>query len=405
MAIWIDISLISLVVALAALWPLLRAKSARFDDISDGAGDAIAVEKRLYQQRLSELESDISRGVLEQGAAQEARAELGRALIASAEKSNDTTSKDKVFIQPLLIVWLVLAIGAAYGVYAKIGAPALHGQPILSLAQATADREEIATAIERVEAQMAKTPDDVRGWQVLAPIYRRMGENNKAINAHRRILELNGPSVETQTELAELLLLVEGEANRQEAKQLLTAAQKMLPGEVKPRFLLAVIAMQENRFDLATTLWSELLAGVAADDPAETWMEIAREGLLQAQANGADGVADTDDPSAPNPSREDIEAVGALSPADRQELIKNMVETLGQRLQTEGGTVAEWQRYIRSLAVLGEGLQAVDARDRALENLSDPAERAAIEALADELGLAQLGSGVTGDELTLEGAQ
>lgn len=396
MAIWIDISLVSLLVALAAMWPLLRRSAHSSAADTNEADEAIAVEKRLYQQRLSELEADIARGVLDEGAAQEARAELGRSLIASAERAETFTPKNNRFILPILTVMVLLAIGSAFGVYWNIGAPDLHGQPIASVASATADQAEIQTAIAQVEEQMRKTPDDVRGWRVLAPIYRRMGESDKAIHALRQILALDGPTVEAQTELAEMLLLVEGEANRNEAKQLLELARKSLPNEVKPRFLLAVIAMQENEFELASALWRGLLVDFeGADGAEEAWVEIAREGLVQAQANGAPAAetfgdaSEPVDPTAPNPTQEEVEAIGALSTSDRQELIKNMVESLGQRLQNEGGTLAEWQRYIRSLTVLGETQQAEDARDLALENLTDPTERASLETLANELGLAQ----------------
>lgn len=394
MAIWIDISLISLLVAAAALWPLLRRSTHSSAADTTEADEAIAVEKRLYQQRLNELDADIARGVLDEGAAQEARAELGRALLASAERAVSLSPQNSKFIQPILIVMVLLAIGCAYGVYWKIGAPTLHGQPIQSIESASADQVEIQTAIVQVEEQMLKTPDDVRGWRVLAPIYRRMGESDKAIHALHQILALDGPTVEAQTELAEMLLLVEGDANRNEAKQLLGAARETLPNEVKPRFLLAVIAMQENEFDLASELWRGLLTDLDSNGgPEETWVEIAREGLVQAQAaetaTDATAGAAQIDPTALNPTPEEIEAIGSLNTSDRQEVIKNMVESLGQRLQNEGGTLAEWQRYIRSLTVLGETQQAEDARDLALENLSDPTERSELEALANELGLAQ----------------
>lgn len=393
MSIWIEITLVSLLVASASLWPVFRRASKNVNPVQSEDDSAIGVEKRLYQQRLSELEADIARGALDENAAQEARAELGRSLIASAEQTTQSGPKRDFFAAPLLTVTVLLAIGAAYGLYAKIGAPTLHNQLAQSTDLIGEEQVSVETAIERVEKQMQQTPNDVRGWQVLAPIYRRLGENEKAINAMRQILALAGPTVANQTELAELLLLVDGPANRAEAVTLLNAARQSAPDEIRPQFMLAIVAMQEERFEQASALWSALLARVGQDVEAdEAWVSIAREGLTQARAQSGDaaqtfGAETPAEPETLGPSQSDITNAGQMSADERQDMIKNMVESLDQRLQTEGGSVAEWQQLVRALNVLGQSERAAQALTMALENLTEETDRQAMEIFATELGL------------------
>ncbi len=55
------------------------------------------------------------------------------------------------------------------------------------------------------------------------------------------------------------------------------------------------------------------------------------------------------------------EPIAAMPPAERRAMIEQMVAGLDQRLKTQGGTIDEWLRLIRSYAVLGDTAQAKSA--------------------------------------------
>ena len=46
--------------------------------------------------------------------------------------------------------------------------------------------------VAQVEAHLAKNPNEGRGWEVVAPIYLRMGRFEDAVKARRIALALNG---------------------------------------------------------------------------------------------------------------------------------------------------------------------------------------------------------------------
>jgi cytochrome c-type biogenesis protein CcmH len=76
----------------------------------------------------------------------------------------------------------------------------------------------------------------------------------------------------------------------------------------------------------------------------------------------------SDDPpaAAAGPSEDEMAAAAELDPAEREEMIRGMVEGLASRLASEGGPAADWARLVTSLAVLGdtERAQAILAEAR-----------------------------------------
>jgi cytochrome c-type biogenesis protein CcmH len=76
------------------------------------------------------------------------------------------------------------------------------------------------------------------------------------------------------------------------------------------------------------------------------------------------------------------------TPAQREAMIRGMVEGLDERLRREGGDVAGWMRLARSRMVLGERDKAVAALDAAAERFRGDAKALdAIAAARKELGL------------------
>lgn len=72
----------------------------------------------------------------------------------------------------------------------------------------------------------------------------------------------------------------------------------------------------------------------------------------QAEAAGLTGAEPT--PAPKGPTAEQVEQAAEMTPEERQEMIRAMVEGLNDRLATEGGTADEWARLIGALGTLGE---------------------------------------------------
>lgn len=94
----------------------------------------------------------------------------------------------------IFIIFPILVVGS----YIVVGSPNFTPQPPPS---------PIELMLFKAEAHLIKTPDDLRGWQAVAPVYSRLGQFNKAVMAYREILRLEGENEVNTLNLAENLLL------------------------------------------------------------------------------------------------------------------------------------------------------------------------------------------------------
>jgi cytochrome c-type biogenesis protein CcmH len=131
-----------------------------------------------------------------------------------------------------------------------------------------------------------------------------------------------------------------------EAETALRAAlQRDLTNELA-RYLVGEMFLQGGRFDQAFRFWRPLLED---SNPAAPWVPAIREriGMVADLAGYSYEV-----PAGSGPSAGDVAAAAEMSPEDRQAMIEGMVAQLSDRLASEGGDVEDWDRLIRSLAVL-----------------------------------------------------
>jgi cytochrome c-type biogenesis protein CcmH len=90
----------------------------------------------------------------------------------------------------------------------------------------------------------------------------------------------------------------------------------------------------------------------------------------------------------PSPSRDQVQAAQAMNPADRQAMIRGMVDGLAAKLKANPKDEAGWLRLIRARQVLGDAAAARTARDQALAAFTgDAAAQGRIRAAAVEMGL------------------
>jgi len=81
-------------------------------------------------------------------------------------------------------------------------------------------------------------------------------------------------------------------------------------------------------------------------------------------------------------------AAAELSPEQRSDMVRGMVERLAARLQRDGSDVEGWLRLVRAYAVLGQRDEAQSAAAAARRALAaDPEKIRRIDALVKDLGL------------------
>jgi cytochrome c-type biogenesis protein CcmH len=211
------------------------------------------------------------------------------------------------------------------------------------------------------------------------------GELQAAVRVQERLLALLGDGAQSNDH-ANLALALVAEAQgyvSPEAEAALRASLQADMGNELSRYLVGEMFLQGGRYDQTFRFWRPL-----AEDgsPSAPWTQSIRERIGQVAELA--GVQYAPPAAGPGPSAEDMAAAGDMTPEERQQMIEGMVAQLSDRLATDGGTVVEWNRLIRSLAVLERLDDAQKIYDEAKQKFEGrPAELSFLRLAAVETGL------------------
>ncbi|MDR7222641.1 c-type cytochrome biogenesis protein CcmI [Aminobacter aminovorans] len=374
MLFWIIAAVLTLGASLAVLLPLTRQTRAR-DDASH--------DLEVYRDQLGEVDRDAARGLIAASDAEQARAEIARRIIKlDAENAREPRKASQ--LGPRLVGMIaVLAVPLlSWSVYTAIGSPTVPSQPLSArLSQKPADSS-VDELIARAEAHLVANPSDGRGWDVLAPVYLRIGRANDAVTAYRNAIRILGSTTARQAGLGEAIAGAAGGIVTSDARLAFEAALKLEPTDAKARYFLALALAQEGKIADAAAAWRLLAASLPADSPwrAATDQAIAQAEVRTAPAKQAAG--------APGPNQDDIDAAASMSSGDRTAMIEGMVATLDEKLRQNPRDPEGWLRLVRSYQVLGKTDLAQDALGRAYTALGrDSEDGRKLAELAGSLGL------------------
>lgn len=374
MLFWIIAAVLTLGASLAVLLPLTRQSRAK-DDASH--------DLEVYRDQLGEVDRDAARGLIAPSDAEQARAEIARRIIKlDAEIAREPRKASQ--LGPRLVGMIaVLAVPLlSWSVYTAIGSPTVPSQPLSArLSQKPADSS-VDELIARAEAHLVANPSDGRGWDVLAPVYLRIGRANDAVTAYRNAIRILGSTTARQAGLGEAIAGAAGGIVTSDARLAFEAALKLEPTDAKARYFLALALAQEGKIADAAAAWRLLAASLPADSPwrAATDQAIAQAELRTAPAKQAAG--------APGPNQDDIDAAASMSSGDRTAMIEGMVATLDEKLRQNPRDPEGWLRLVRSYQVLGKTDLAQAALGRAYAALGrDSDDGRKLTELAGSLGL------------------
>ncbi len=203
--------------------------------------------------------------------------------------------------------------------------------------------------VEGLAARLEEDPNDRQGWLRLAQSYEVLGEPAKAAAARAR---------------AETVGTASASAPRGPSQEDMAAAAEMAP---------------EDRKAMIRGMVEGLAARLEEDpDDRDGWLRLARsyevlgepERAAEARAR-ADAAASATAEAPRGPSEEDIAAAAEMAPEDRMAMVRDMVEGLAARLETNPDDRQGWLRLARSYEVLGEYDRALDALAGAARRFPD----------------------------------
>jgi cytochrome c-type biogenesis protein CcmH len=365
MTLWFVLVLMTAAAAFAVLWPLARNTPVRL-------GGDVAV----YRDQLDEIQRDRATGLIGEAEAEAARVEVSRRLIAAADAAEAEKPADSksalVHRRVTAIAGLVLLPAGALALYLTLGSPDLPGEPLAQRVQSPVLTNDIQTMVAAVENHVAKNPNDGKGWEVLGPVYMRLGRYDDAVRAWRNAIAINGSSAERKANYGEAVVAAANGVVTEEAKAAFDRALKIDPDNVMARFYKGMAADQDGHRAEAEKIWNDLIAGAPPNAP---WIEVVRRALARNAPAGR-----------PGPSAADMAAAAKMSGDQQSQMIHGMVARLADKLKADGSDLAGWEQLLRAYVVLGEREKAHAAAADARKALaSDPDKLRRLDAVIKDL--------------------
>ena len=380
MALWFPLALMTAAAVFIVLWPLGRAR------LATASGGDLAV----YRDQMRELERDRTAGLIGSAEAEAARVEISRRLLAAADAEGQAPSASLApWRRRFIAVAALIALPfGAVALYLALGFPGLPDQPLAARTNGPENRS-IAALVAQVEDRLERNPQDGRGWEVLGPVYMRLGRFDDAVKARRHAVRLLGASPTREADLGEALVAAANGVVTADAKAAFDRALALDARDPRAKFFAGLAAQQDGNDAKAAAIWRDLLAHAPADAP---WANIVRQSLARLENAKPQ-------PATPGPGAADVAAAADKSPEARVQMVRGMVERLAERLARDGSDLDGWVRLVRAYLVLGDHERARGAAADARRALAgDPDKLRRLDAALADLAPGGNVAGVEGRE-------
>jgi cytochrome c-type biogenesis protein CcmH len=378
MILWSIFALMTAGAVVAVWWPLVR----RQESVRSGSDIAV------YRDQLDEIGRDEAARLIGRVEAEAARVEVSRRLIAAAETAKAATSVAAPALSgpyrraTLAAATVLLLLGTGI-TYVSLGSPNLVPVSMNAATGGQSLPEGIENTVAEVETYLESNPKNGRGWELLAPVYLRLGRFDDAVRARRNALEIFGPDAARLGDLGEAIVLASSGVVTPEARGLFERAEAADPDDVMAQYYLGLSAKQSGRRDDAEKRWRALAS--AAPEGAE-WLPMVKNALANLDDEGPTVAAAPPD-----------HPVVVAPPEHSGDAIEAMVERLAERLKKDGSDVPGWIQLVRSYRVLGKADKVKAAIADAYTALAS--DQGALRRL--DLGLQALNSEMTSNAAEL----
>ena len=376
---WVLIGLISLIVCAVIFRTLVRQKNvaplARAD-----------FDVTVYKDQLLELDRDMQRGILNSDLAAAARTEIERRILTLADDAEANTKQAEELkpgaLSPTTIGLALITPSAALVAYIVIGMPELPNRPyaerdIAAETRQVAERrraQETEALAQRLAKRLQTEPDNLQGWMLLSNYHATSGRTAEALTAIKKAHNLAPDNPYVLLQYAEALIPTQNNIVSAQASDLFNKALAADPRNPRARYYLALAKAQANDVRGAIQDWVDLISISPPDAP---WLTTVRSQIVAASKEldvdprsfepSAAALAmgpSPSEPTAPGPSRQDVEAASQMTAEERQAMIRSMVQRLADRLKENPDDPEGWRRLANAYRVLGEDAKAAEAEAR-----------------------------------------
>jgi cytochrome c-type biogenesis protein CcmH len=270
-------------IALAfVLPPLLQTSLQASTATPDGASTKEA-NVDIYRDQLSELEADVTNGIVSREQYQQDRDEIERRMledVAGGEviskdvKKKATVASGRATVYaialgiPLIAVALYLQLGnraALSGVSAAVRPPSQA--PFAGGAQPSGPMTEqaIAANVAKLAKRLEQNPGDVQGWIMLGRSYSNLEKYSEASNALGKAVALKPDDADLLSDYAFAMGMANGQRLAGQPVELINKALKLDPENPKALELAGSAAFEAKDYSRAISYWQKLLQKTPAN--------------------------------------------------------------------------------------------------------------------------------------------
>ncbi len=355
MTLWIILTVLIALAAVALVIPLIRPRP----PVERGTTPV-----QILKDQLAELDAQVASGTVTESDADRLRPEIERRLLAEARDAEPATRPltDRTTLRLAVGLAAVVALSGTL-LYAVMGRPDVPGAgraaaatPVSAGSEQTHPGGDVTAMIAQLEAAVQADDRDVESWRLLGWSYFQTGRFGEAAEAYGRAAALDPRDPGHPSAQGEALVQAAGGQVTPAAATAFAAAAAIDPNDPRARYFLAVRKDQSGDRDGAMADWISI---VNAAPPGAPWAgEVRRFVEDVARERGID-ISDrlrpeTAGPQSPGPDAAQIEAAAGMNPQDRDAMIRDMVEGLEARLQTQPRDAEGWVRLMRARMVLND---------------------------------------------------
>lgn len=286
------------------------------------------------------------------------------------------------------VVALSFAVIAGAGVFVFDGQPGSNASAwnidgLAGLKSQAAGAGDVDERIAALAERLKQSPDDIEGWRMLGWSYFSVQRYQESAEAYARAVALDPADTDMRSAQAEAVVQAAGGRVTLEALREFESVLKLNPPEHRSRFYVALAREQAGELSLALDQWQDLLKDAPTD---AGWRVGVTSHIDDLHVRTGRGTASA--PIGSQVGATESQVIQALPEADKQAMIRGMVDGLTERLATSPHDAEGWLKLIRSRMVMNEPALARAALRAAMAEFSaDPASRERFTALALDLGL------------------
>lgn len=274
------VALISLVVLIYVVYPLIKTKK-------DVSPDLQSVNAKLLEDQLSELDSDLEQGVIDQSQHQSARVDLQRTFLETASQTEIDASQHEKNNIVLIVALAFLLPSTAYFIYEQIGTDAnaiqyMSDRTMVRQEATQAPREQVSNQqeanaedphttqsgsvdvsamVERVRKKAIENPDDLESWRMLAQSLQVMKDYEGAGQAYLHLIKKGVKDAEVYSRYADILATQAGGLLiNSPAYQWTLKALEVDPNHHQSLWIAGTAAYYSMDYGLAKKYWTHLLS-------------------------------------------------------------------------------------------------------------------------------------------------